>query len=79
MAALGISSENDTDVGQPSNEGMLGEIKHLVSSVQTKVLGDDQLHASVAELMNAVRDQMKNGIEQRTALGVISYTCSRPS
>lgn len=66
---LGISSEIDAADGQPSSQGMLGEIRHLVSSVQTKALGEGQLQVSVDELMNAVREHMKNGNEQRTALG----------
>lgn len=66
---LGISSEIDAADGQPSSQGMLGEIRHLISSVQTKALGEGQLQASVDELMDAVREQMKNGSEQRTALG----------
>ncbi|KAI9569605.1 hypothetical protein HD554DRAFT_2020185 [Boletus coccyginus] len=65
---LGISSEIDAADGQPSSQGMLGEIRHLVSSVQTKALGEGQLQVSVDELMNAVRKHMKNGSEQRTAL-----------
>ncbi|KAF8554737.1 hypothetical protein OG21DRAFT_1034271 [Imleria badia] len=67
-AHLGIPSESDAAGNQPSNQGMLGEIRHLISSVQTKALGEGQLEASVGELMNVVRDQMKNGTEQRTAL-----------
>ncbi|KAF8444545.1 hypothetical protein L210DRAFT_3642808 [Boletus edulis BED1] len=65
---LGTSSESDTPGGQSSNQGMLGEIRHLISSVQTKALGEGQLQASIDELMNTVREQMKNGTEQRAAL-----------
>lgn len=68
-AHLGISSESDTADDRPSNQGILNEIRHLISSVQTKALGEGQLQASVGELMSAVRDQMKNGTEERTALG----------
>lgn len=68
---LGISSENDTADGQPSSQGMLSEIRHLMSSVQTKALGEGQLQASVGELMDVVREQMKNGTEERTALGAV--------
>ena len=72
---LGISSESDTADGQPSRHGMLSEIRHLISSVQTRALGEGQLQASVGELMSAVREQMKNGTEQRTALGTV---CKAP-
>lgn len=69
---LGIPLESDTADGQPSNRGMLSEIRHLISSVETKASSEGQLQASVGELMDAVREQMKNGTEQRTTLGVIS-------
>ncbi|KAG6372324.1 hypothetical protein JVT61DRAFT_7764 [Boletus reticuloceps] len=65
---LGTSSESDTAGGQPSNQGMLSEMRHLISSVQTKSLGEGQLQTSVGELMNTVREQMKNDTEQRAAL-----------
>ncbi|KAG9316560.1 hypothetical protein JVU11DRAFT_2611 [Chiua virens] len=67
---LGIPAESDTAAsdGQPSGQGMLGEIRHLISSVETKALGENQLQASVGELMNAVREQLKTGTENRTAL-----------
>lgn len=66
---LGISSEGDAVDGQPPTQGMLSEIRHFISSVQTKALGEGQLQASVGELMDVVREQMKNGTEQRSALG----------
>lgn len=71
---LGIFPESDTADDHPSGQGMLSEIRQLISSVQTKALDEGQLQASVGELMDAVREQMKNGIEQRTALGAIFKT-----
>ena len=50
---------------------MLQEIRDLISSVQSKASGEGQLQTSVGELMNAVREQMKNGAEQRTTLGTV--------
>lgn len=74
---FGVSPESDTVGGDPAGRGMLSEIKHLISSVETKASSEGQLQASVGELMDAVREQMKNGAGERTALGVVckSYSC----
>ena len=68
---LGVSSESDIADAQLSNRGMLSEIRHLISSIETKASSEGQLEASVGELMDTVKEQMKNSTEQRNALGVV--------
>lgn len=66
---LGVPLESDNATRQLSSQGMFGEIRQLISSVETKTSSEGQLQAAVGELVEAVREQMKNGTEQRTTLG----------
>ncbi|KIK90795.1 hypothetical protein PAXRUDRAFT_14144 [Paxillus rubicundulus Ve08.2h10] len=67
-ALLGLSLESETADGQPSSHGILSEIKHLISSIQSKAQGEDLLQVSIGDLMGAVQEHMKNGDERRDAL-----------
>ncbi|KAF9241538.1 hypothetical protein BU15DRAFT_44767, partial [Melanogaster broomeanus] len=66
---LDSSTDGETDEGQSSSYGILSEIKHLISSVQSKDQCEDQLRASVGELMDAVQEHLKSWVEQRHTLG----------
>ncbi|KAF9227408.1 hypothetical protein BS17DRAFT_806549 [Gyrodon lividus] len=65
---LGVSLQAETADGQPPSHGILSEIRHFMSSVQSKVQGEDQLQASVGELTDAVQEHLKSGAERRDAL-----------
>ncbi|KAF8844361.1 hypothetical protein BDN67DRAFT_1008203 [Paxillus ammoniavirescens] len=65
---LGLSLEGETADARPSSHGILSEIKHLTSSIQSKAQSEDQLHVSIGDLMSAVQEHMKNGNERRDAL-----------